>query len=76
MGTIEEMFEGKPSALPAPVARGRALYQQEDGSAAVVRHVGGYGPFVEFCAGQGVRAEIGPGSRAAHLVPAHVRLAD
>lgn len=57
MGTTGEMFEGKPSALPAPVARGRALYQQDDGPAAVVQHIGGYGPFVEFCAGQGVRAE-------------------
>ena len=57
MGTTEEMFDGKPSALPAPVACGRALYRQEDGPAAVVRHIGGYGPFVEFCTGQGVRAE-------------------
>jgi hypothetical protein len=57
MGSEEELFEGKPARLPAPIPRGSALYQQGVGPAPVVRHVGGYAPFVEFCVGHGVRAE-------------------
>lgn len=57
MGTAGEMFEGQPTGLPVPMPRGVALYRQEAGPPAVVRHVGGYVPFVDFCAGHGVRAE-------------------
>ena len=38
------------------MSRGSALYREGPGPA-VVRHVGGYAPFVEFCAAQGVRAD-------------------
>lgn len=50
------MFEGPPTGLPAPMSRGSALYREGPGPA-VVRHVGGYAAFVEFCAAQGVRAD-------------------
>ena len=56
MGTTEDLFEGPPTGLPAPMPRGSALYREGPGPA-VVRHVGGYAPFVEFCAAQGVRAD-------------------
>jgi hypothetical protein len=57
MGSAEELFEGKPSGLPAPTERGTALYRQGFGPTPMVRHVAGYGRFVEFCAGRGVPAE-------------------
>ena len=38
------------------MSRGTALYREGPGPA-VVRHVGGYAPFVDFCAAQGVRAD-------------------
>jgi hypothetical protein len=57
MGSAEELFEGQPARLPAPISRGRALYQQGPERPAQVRHVGGYGSFIEFCAAHGVRAE-------------------
>ena len=57
MGPAEELFEGKPGGLPASTARGSAVYQQGEGAAAAVRHVGGYSPFIEFCEGHGARAE-------------------
>lgn len=56
MGSAEELFEGKPSGLPAPTARGTALYRQGFGPAPMVRHVAGYDRFIEFCAGRGVPA--------------------
>lgn len=55
MGTAEDMFEGPPAALPEPMPRGTALYRE--GGPAVVRHLGGYAQFLDFCAAQGVRAE-------------------
>ena len=56
MGTTEGLFEGPPSGLPAAMPRGSALYREGPGPA-VVRHVGGYAPFVEFCDGHGMRAD-------------------
>ncbi|KQN84395.1 hypothetical protein ASE96_16475 [Arthrobacter sp. Leaf69] len=56
MGTTEDLFEGPPAGLPAPTSRGTALYREGPGPA-VVRHVGGYAAFVDFCAAQGVRAD-------------------
>ena len=56
MGTAEDLFDGQPTGFPTPMSRGSALYREGPGPA-VVRHVGGYAPFVEFCAAQGVRAE-------------------
>ncbi|MEC5180498.1 DUF6226 family protein [Arthrobacter sp. CG_A4] len=56
MGTAEDLFEGQPTGLPAPTSRGSSPYREGSGPA-VVRHVGGYTPFIEFCAAQGVRAE-------------------
>ena len=38
------------------MSRGSARYR-EGPEPAVVRHVGGYAPFVEFCAAHGVRAD-------------------
>ena len=38
------------------MSRGSALYREGPGPA-VVRHVAGYAPFVEFCATQGARAD-------------------
>jgi hypothetical protein len=57
MGTIEELFEGEPTGLPAPVPRGGALYQEGSGPSAKVRHAGGYAPFIDFCSARGVPAE-------------------
>lgn len=57
MASAEELFEGKPSKLPAPTARGAALYRQGTGPAPLVKHVEGYAPFTAFCASRGVRAE-------------------
>ena len=57
MGTTEDLFEGQPTGLPVPMSRGSALYRKASGPAVRVMHVGGYAPFVEFCAGLGVRAE-------------------
>lgn len=57
MGSTEDLFEGQPTGLPAPMSRGSALYLEGSGPAAKVRHVGGYAPFIGFCAGRGVRAE-------------------
>ncbi|CAI3794137.1 DUF6226 family protein [Pseudarthrobacter sp. MM222] len=55
MGTNEDVFDGQPRGLPEPISRGRALYRPEPGPA-IVRHLKGYAPFVDFCAAQGVRA--------------------
>jgi hypothetical protein len=57
MGSTEDLFEGQPSALPEPMPRGRALYKPATGEPAKVRHVGGYAPFIQFCAARGVRPE-------------------
>lgn len=57
MGSAEELFEGKPTELPAPMARGTALYREESDPVPVVRHVAGYDQFIEFCVGRGVQAE-------------------
>ena len=48
MGTAENVFDGQPAALPEPMPRGTALYRKGSGPA-VVRHLQGYGPFVDFC---------------------------
>ncbi|MET4135436.1 DUF6226 family protein [Pseudarthrobacter sp. PvP090] len=56
MGTTEDLFEGPPTGLPAPMSRGSALYRG-GADPAVVRHVGGYAPFVEFCAVRGAQAD-------------------
>ncbi|MET3812312.1 DUF6226 family protein [Arthrobacter sp. UYEF3] len=57
MGTAEDYFEGPPTGLPTPMARGTALYRPDTGPPVPVRHLGGYAPFVEFSAGRGERAE-------------------
>jgi hypothetical protein len=57
MGSAEELFEGKPTGLPAPMARGTSFYREESDPVPVVRHVAGYDQFVEFCVGRGVQAE-------------------
>lgn len=57
MGSMEDLFEGQPTGLPVPMSRGGRLYLQGVSPAATVRHVGGYAPFIGFCAGRGVRAE-------------------
>lgn len=56
MGPTEDLFEGEPGGLPAPMPRGSARYQEPAYPAAAVRHVRGYAPFVAFCEGSGVRA--------------------
>ncbi|HEX9226234.1 MAG TPA: DUF6226 family protein, partial [Arthrobacter sp.] len=56
MGTAENLFGGPPAALPEPMPRGSALYREGPGPA-VVRHLHGYAPFLDFCAGQGAEAE-------------------
>ena len=56
MGTAEDLFEGQPTGLPAPISRSSALYREGSGPA-VVRHLEGYGPFVDFCSAQGVPAD-------------------
>lgn len=56
MGSAEELFEGKPTGLPEPMARGSATYRLASDPAPPVRHLGGYERFVEFCTGQGVEA--------------------
>ena len=55
MGTAEDLFEGQPAGMPEPMPRGTALYREGFGPA-VVRHVAGYAPFVDFCSAQGARA--------------------
>ncbi|MCU1519979.1 MAG: hypothetical protein JWN19_364 [Arthrobacter sp.] len=55
MGTSEDLFDGQPTALPEPMSRGSALYRPGPGPA-VVRHLRGYAPFVDFCVAQGVQA--------------------
>ncbi len=57
MGTAEDCFDGLPAALPAPMPRGTAIYRQDTGRPAPVRHAAGYIPFVEFCARRGQRAD-------------------
>ena len=57
MGLAEELFEGKPTGLPVPMARSRALYREESDPVPVVKHVAGYDQFVEFCVGRGVQAQ-------------------
>jgi len=56
MGTTGDLFEGQPAGMPEPMPRGTALYREGSGPA-VVRHVGGYAPFVDFCAAQGARPD-------------------
>jgi hypothetical protein len=60
MGTAEDIFEGQPTGLPEPMPRRTAVYREGPGPA-VVRHVSGYAPFLDFCAAQGAR----PGELAA-----------
>jgi hypothetical protein len=55
MGTAEDLFDGQPTGLPEPMPRRSALYRPGPGPA-VVRHLRGYAPFVDFCAAQGVQA--------------------
>lgn len=55
MGTSEDVFDGQPTGLPEPMSRGSALYWPGPGPA-VVRHLKGYAPFVDFCAAQAVPA--------------------
>ncbi|MCU1566817.1 MAG: hypothetical protein JWQ56_1754 [Pseudarthrobacter sp.] len=57
MGSAEDLFEGEPPALPAPMACRTALYVPGSGPAPQVKHVGGYGQFIGFCTKNGVRAE-------------------
>ncbi len=56
MGISEDIFEGQPADMPEPTPRRTALYRPGPGPA-VVRHLGGYAPFMEFSTAQGVRAE-------------------
>lgn len=57
MGPAEDLFEGEPTGLPVPMARRTGLYMPRSGPEPQVKHVGGYVPFMRFCAGHGVRAE-------------------
>lgn len=78
MGTAENIFEGQPTGMPEPMPRGSALYREGSGPA-VVRHVAGYAPFVEFCAARGVRADelaADPGQLIAFLRTAGSQLAN
>ena len=78
MGTAENIFEGQPTGMPAPMPGGTALYREGSGPA-VVRHVAGYAPFVEFCAARGVRADelaADPGQLIAFLRTAGSQLAN
>lgn len=56
MGSSGELFEGKPTGLPEPMARGSATYQLASDPSPPIRHLGGYERFVEFCSGHGVGA--------------------
>jgi hypothetical protein len=55
MGTAENVFDGQPAAPPEPMPRRSAQYREGPGPA-VVRHLQGYAPFLDFCTGQGERA--------------------
>ncbi|MFF1383472.1 DUF6226 family protein [Arthrobacter sp. NPDC058288] len=57
MGSVEDLFEGPATGLPAPTPRGAALYAEVTGREAPVRHLAGYSVFLGFCAGHDVRAE-------------------
>ena len=56
MGSAGELFEGEPTGLPEPMARGSATYRLAPDPAPPVRHLGGYERFVGFCTDQGVEA--------------------
>ena len=56
MGTAEDVFEGQPTGMPEPILRRSAAYREGSGPV-VVRHLGGYGPFVVFCAARGARPD-------------------
>lgn len=56
MGTPEDLFEGQPTGMPEPMPRGTALYREGSGPA-VVRHLEGYAPFLDFSAARGARPE-------------------
>ncbi|MET4135431.1 DUF6226 family protein [Pseudarthrobacter sp. PvP090] len=56
MGRPEDIFEGQPTGMPEPMLRRTAPYR-EGSRPAVVRHLEGYGPFVEFCEAQGAPAD-------------------
>ena len=56
MGTAEDLFEGQPTGTPKLMPLLSAPYREGSGPA-VVRHVGGYAPFADFCAAQGMRAD-------------------
>ncbi|TJY71468.1 hypothetical protein E4J89_04270 [Arthrobacter sp. CAU 1506] len=49
MAAAEDLFEGPATGPPLPVYSGRALYRSETDESEI-RHVGGYAPFVGFCA--------------------------
>ncbi len=52
MAAAEDLFEGPAAGPPLAVYSSRALYRSEaEGSE--IRHVGGYAPFVGFCARHG-----------------------
>jgi len=53
MGTTEDLFDGPAIALPVAMPRRTALYREESGPPAVVRHARGYAAFVDFCAARG-----------------------
>lgn len=56
MGSREDLFDGPATGLPDPIPRGRAVYAEDPGREARVRHVAGYSAFIGFCAGRDVIA--------------------
>jgi hypothetical protein len=56
MESAEELFEGEPMDVPAPIARRAAEYLPRSGPEPEVKHAKGYLPFLGFCAQHGVRA--------------------
>lgn len=55
MAAAEDLFEGPATGPPLPVYSGRSLYRSETDESEI-RHVGGYAPFVRFCARLGGEA--------------------
>jgi hypothetical protein len=67
MDPREDVFEGPATALPVPMSRGRVMFERESGPGAQVRHLRGYGPFIEFCTSHGESA-VGLAAEPARLV--------